>query len=167
MCFGRFEVQRVFLVYDSFSPSRFRWARKIGTTTSADFCEHRPSYLGLSRLSAEDAYSRVRSQISPDKNVNYPCPSSPSTYAPFPVRLRVGRHTRLESSASDEVSVRSLAGLGENTSEWGSDALTAVDRLGAYPCIRRLPSHGRSPFRSCLHLVLFSYELSIWYDDSR
>ncbi len=42
----------------------------------------------------------------------------------------------------------------------------AIDRLGAYPCIRRLPSHSRLPFRSCLHLVLLSYELSIWYDDS-
>jgi len=42
----------------------------------------------------------------------------------------------------------------------------AIDRLGAYLCIRRLPSHSRSPFHSCLHLVLLSYELSIWYDDS-
>jgi hypothetical protein len=75
-------------------------------------------------------------------------------------------HTRLELSASDEVSVRRLAGLGENTSEWGSEALTAIDRLGAYPCIRRLSFYGRSPFSSCLHLVAFSYEVSIWYNDS-
>ncbi|MFN7892134.1 MAG: hypothetical protein ACK5OC_17700, partial [Pirellula sp.] len=57
-----------------------------------------------------------------------------------------------------------LAGLGEKPSEWGSDALTAVDRLGAYPWFRRLPSHGRSPFRSCPHLVFLSYELFIWYN---
>ena len=82
----------------------------------------------------------------------------------FPVRLRVGKHARLELSASDVVSVRHLAGLGEKPSEWGSDALTAVDRLGAYPWFRRLPSHGRSPFRSCPHLVLLSYELFIWYN---
>ena len=82
----------------------------------------------------------------------------------FPVRLRVGKHARLELSASDVISVRHLAGLGEKPSEWGSDALTAVDRLGAYPWFRRLPSHGRSPFRSCPHLVFLSYELFIWYN---
>ena len=83
----------------------------------------------------------------------------------FPVRLRVGKHARLELSASDVISVRHLAGLGEKPSEWGSDALTAVDRLGAYPWFRRLPSHGRSPFRSCPYLVFLSYELFIWYND--
>ena len=75
-------------------------------------------------------------------------------------------HTRLEPSTSDVVFVRSLAGLGEKLSEWGNDALTASDRLGAYPSFRRLPSHGRSPFRSYLHLVFLSYELFLWYDDS-
>jgi hypothetical protein len=83
----------------------------------------------------------------------------------FPVWLRVGKHARLELSASDVISVRHLAGLGEKPSEWGYDALTAVDRLGAYPWFRRLPSHGRSPFRSCPHLVFLSYELFIWYND--
>jgi hypothetical protein len=33
--------------------------------------------------------------------------------------------------------------------------------------LRRLPSHGRSPFRSCLRLVSVSYELFIWYDASQ
>ena len=47
-----------------------------------------------------------------------------------------------------------------------SDALMAVYRLDTYPYIRRLPSHGRSPFRSCLRLVLLSYELFIWYTNS-
>ncbi|EMI24374.1 cyclophilin [Rhodopirellula europaea SH398] len=32
--------------------------------------------------------------------------------------------------------------------------------------LRRLPPHGLSPPRSCPRLVLSSYELSIWYDDS-
>ena len=87
----------------------------------------------------------------------------------FPVRQIattqcVGKHARLELSASDVVSVRHLAGLGEKPSEWGCDALTAVDRLGAYPWFRRLPSHGRSPFRSCPHLVFLSYEIFIWYN---
>jgi len=40
----------------------------------------------------------------------------------------------------------------------------AVYRLDAYPYIRRLPSHGWSPFRSCLHLVLVPLE-GIWYTD--
>ena len=30
----------------------------------------------------------------------------------------------------------------------------AIDRPGPYAHLRRLPPHGRSPFRSCLHLVL-------------
>ena len=44
----------------------------------ADFWRHEPSYPGSSRLSGKP-YSRVRVQISPNKNVNFRCTSSPST----------------------------------------------------------------------------------------
>ena len=36
----------------------------------------------------------------------------------------------------------------------GNDELMAIDRLDTYPNIRKLPSHGRSPSRSCPHHVL-------------
>ena len=53
------------------------------------------------------------------------------------------------------ISVRHLAGLGDRTD-------------GAVGCRESsgLPLHGLLPRRSCPHLVLISYELSIWYDDS-
>lgn len=92
--------------------------------------------------------------------MNYPCTSSPSTNPPFPIRLRVLMYARLEWPASYEVSVRSLAGLGESESGW------RWFKPGVYASTRRLPSHGRSPFRSCLRLVSLSYELFIWYHDS-
>lgn len=63
---------------ETFSPSRLHWSWRIGTTASADFWRHEPSCLGLSRLSGKP-YSRVRVQISPNKNVNFRCTSSPST----------------------------------------------------------------------------------------
>ena len=52
------------------------------------------------------------------------------------------------------ISVRRLAGLGVTL-----PVATPIEH-------RRLPLHGLSPRRSCPHLVLISYELSIWYDDS-
>ncbi len=62
----------------SFGPSRLRWSRRIGTTASADFCSHGLSYPSPPRLSGKP-YSRVRLQISPDKNVLCLCPSATST----------------------------------------------------------------------------------------
>jgi len=64
-------------------------------------------------------------------------------------------HTHLELPASYVVSVRRLAGLGEML-----PLATAIEH-------RRLPLHGLLPRRSCLRLVLISYELSIWYDVSQ
>jgi len=63
---------------ETFGPSRLHWSWRIGTTASADFWRHEPSYLGSPRLSGKP-YSRVRVQISPNKNVNFRCTSSPST----------------------------------------------------------------------------------------
>ena len=41
------------------------------------------------------------------------------------------------------------------------DVRVAINRPGAYAHLRRLPSHGRSPFRSCLRLVLLLQRWSI------
>ena len=84
---------------------------------SAAFCKHG---VGLPIRPAFGASSThgYASQISPNKSVNCPCTSSASTNPPFPIRLRVLMHARLELSASDVVSVRSLAGLGENVCGW-------------------------------------------------
>ena len=63
---------------ETFGPSRLHWSWRIGTTAYADFWRHEPSYPGSPRLSGKP-YSRVRVQISPNKNVNCRCTSSPST----------------------------------------------------------------------------------------
>ncbi len=59
-------------------------------------------------------------------------------------------HAHLELPASNVISVRHLEGLGENA----ADGEIQVD---TYAHIRRLPPHGRSPFRSCPRLVLSSF----------
>jgi hypothetical protein len=106
--------ERVFLVKESFGPSRFHWWWKLGTTASADFCLHESSCFESSRLSAEDAYSRVRLQISPNKSVSYPCTSSTSTFAMlFPIWFRVLKHAHPIAPALYVISERSLAGLDE------------------------------------------------------
>ena len=64
-------------------------------------------------------------------------------------------HARPELPASNVISVRNLAGLGENATD--GDV-----QVGSYARIRRLPLHGPLPRRSCPHLVLISYELFIW-----
>ena len=64
-------------------------------------------------------------------------------------------HAHLELPASNVISVRHLAGLGGRT-----DGVCACREFS------RLPPHGLLPRRSCPHLVLISYELFIWYDDS-
>ena len=111
---------------------------------------HRP------RLSGKP-YSRVRVELSPNKGRDLSLPKLPIYLRScFPVRLRGQQPARRESSASYRVSVRNLAGLGD----------TSVGDAHANPPTR-LPSHGRSPSRSCLRLVSVSYELSIWYDDSQ
>lgn len=76
---------------------------------SADFCEHDPGCPGSPRLSGKP-YSRVRTQISPDKNVNFHRTSSPSTIGVCRERFRCPRAAHLRVSLGlYGVSVRSLA----------------------------------------------------------
>ena len=63
---------------ETFGPSRLDWTSRIGITASADFWRHESGCPGSPRLSGKP-YSRVRVQISPNKNVNFRCASSPST----------------------------------------------------------------------------------------
>ena len=78
----------------------------------------------------------------------------------WPTRQRQCDNHRMDTEARwctwsyrpNVISVRRLAGLGE---------MLPVARPIEH---RRLPLHGLSPRRSFPHLVLISYELSIWYD---
>ena len=90
--------------------------------------------------------------------MNCPCTSSASTNPPFPIRLRVLKHARLERPASMRFLYVASQVLARR---WPA---TIVCWLNGH--LRRLPSHGRLPFRSCPRLVFVSYELSIWYTDS-
>ena len=90
--------------------------------------------------------------------MNCPCTSSASTNPPFPICLRVLKHARLERPASMRFLYVASQVLARRC------PATIVCWLNGH--LRRLPSHGRSPFRSCLRLVFVSYELSIWYTDS-
>ena len=71
---------------------------------SADFCSHGLGYPSRPAFRASSTHGYAF-QISPDKNVYYPCTSSASTYAPFPIRFRVLMHAHLEPSASYAISV--------------------------------------------------------------
>lgn len=123
---------------------------------AADFCAHdselppsRPAF----RASPTHGYA---SQISPNKDVNFHCTSSSCT---------------LESVGNGFVVHRQLA----SGSLWACMTFLFVasqfwrlnaaddDFLSALPMhIRRLPPHGRSPFRSCPRLVLV-WSVYIWY----
>ena len=106
---------------------------------------------------------QIRTQSVPAQAPDLPTPC-------LPVRFRGHMPTHPESSASYQVSVRSLAGLGENAV---SDELAVTfvrfsyrrngivaDSSQLYERIRRLPSHGLLPRRSCLRLVLSFVRLS-------
>ena len=96
---------------ETFGPSRLRWSRRVGTTASADFCSHESGLPRSPRLSGKP-YSRVRSQISPNKNVNFRCTSSPSTLESVGNGFAVHRAAHLRVSLGlYDVSVRSLAAL--------------------------------------------------------
>lgn len=109
---------------------------------------------------------QIRTQSVPAQ-----APDLPAPY--LPVRLRgqqpagtpwVAYATGLESSASYQVSVRSLAGLGENAagdvlavtlvrfSYRRNGSVAGPSQLGERT--GRLPSHGLLPPRSCLHVEL-------------
>ena len=59
-------------------PSRFHWFCKVGTTAYADFCWHRSGYPDRPVFQASLTHGYAQ-QISPNKNVNFRCASSPST----------------------------------------------------------------------------------------
>ena len=94
---------------ETFSPSRLHWSWRIGTTASADFWTHEPSYLGSPRLSGKP-YSRVRVQISPNKNVNFRYTTAAFTLAPESGALPCGAGSP-EDWALYAVSVRRLIAL--------------------------------------------------------
>ena len=129
----------------------FAGVRRFGTTTSADFCEHDSSHLDRPAFRASPTHGYA-SQISPNKSVNCPCPSSPSTSAPC-FRFGFALACTLAWSRRPRMNFLFVA--------WQVLAMFA----GAF-LRKRLPSHGWSPFRSCLRLVSVSYELFIWYPDS-
>ena len=54
------------------------WCGRIGTTASADFCEHDSGYPGRPAFRASPTHGYA-SQTSPNKSVNFRCTSSPST----------------------------------------------------------------------------------------
>jgi hypothetical protein len=135
-------------------PSRLDWNSRIGTTASADFWRAPIGLLRRPRLSGKP-YSRVRFQISPDKGRDLSPPKCHIyLHSVFQSGFALSR-TLTWSYRPDVISVRHLAGLGDRTD-------------GAVGCRESsgLPLHGLLPRRSCPHLVLISYELSIWYDDS-
>ena len=136
------------------------------------------SYPRSPRLSGQP-YSRVRAQISPNKSVNCRCTSSPSTVESVGNGFVV--HRQLASGSL----LAYMAFLYVASQLWRERCRllhrSRVRRLPSHgrspfrgwprrPCMTflyvalqrwlRLPSHGRSPARSCLHLVLCQSERS-------
>ena len=94
--------------------------------------------------------------FSPDKNVICLRPSATSTCTPSS-----GSVSRCQARSPGATGLK----CGFCTSPGGS--WRECCRLRRRSSIRRLPLHGLLPRRSCPRLVLISYELSIWYDDSQ
>ena len=109
------------------------------------------SYPRSPRLSGQP-YSRVRAQISPNKSVNFRCTSSPSTVEPVGNGFVV--HRQLASGSL----LAYMAFLFVASQLWRERC-----RLLRRSRVRRLPSHGSSPPRSCLRLVLCRSELHLVY----
>ncbi len=63
---------------ETFGPFRLRWTRSVGNTASADFCAHESGLPGRPAFRASSTHGYA-SQISPNKNVDFRCASSPST----------------------------------------------------------------------------------------
>jgi len=124
---------------ETFGPSRLHWPWRIGTTAAADFCAHESGHPGRPAFRASPTHGYA-SQISPNKNVNFRCTSSPSTLESVGNGFAV--HGQLTSG-----------------SLWASMAFLFV----ASQLWLRLPPHGRSPFRSCLRLGLLQPELHLVY----
>ena len=85
-----------------------------------------------------------------------PRPSATSTCTPSSSSVSRCQARSPGATGLDVISVRHLAGLG----------VIGLTACSACRESSRLPLHGLLPRRSCPHLVLISYELFIWYDDS-
>ena len=168
---------------ETFGPSRLAWTARIGTTTSADFSKHDSGFPDRPTFRASST-RRYAFEISPDKGLlqaganrdlsppKFPIyqhsvfqfgfalgstltwsyrPCMRFLYVTWRVLVRMWLKTNCQRRLSDSVIVE----------PHGSSS-----GIQLYEHIRRLPPHGLSPPRSCPHLVLISYELFIWYDDS-
>ena len=133
--------------------------RKVSTTADADCCGHESGYPGRPAFRASSTRGYVHS--SPQiRVVICPCPSSPSTCAPF---FRFG----FAVSSPLAWSRRPRMGFLFVTWQVLARRCPATILCWLTDHLRRLPLHGPLPRRSCPRLVSVSYELSIWYDDSQ
>ena len=118
---------------ETFGPSRLHWPWRIGTTAAADFCAHESGYPARPAFRASPTRGYV-SQISPNKNVNFRCTSSPSTLESVGTfRCPRAAHLRI-SLGLYGVSVRSLAALADwvaspTHSQASSPRLVALPQL--------------------------------------
>ena len=152
-------------------PSGLRRPRGSNTMPSADFSEHGVRCRKTAPLFTTSLTHGYASEISPNKgrsccqeHVICPCPSATSTSAPSSGSVSLSAASSPGVVGLNVVSVRHLAGLGENVADndLAGDAcpiqslsnrtIPGVSQL--YEHIRRLPPHGSSPPRSCPHLVL-------------
>ena len=104
---------------------------------------------------------RYAQQISPNKNVICPCPSSPSTSALSSGLASWSAAHSPKASASYRVSVRSLAGLGEKSlgSDLGTNPAFTHIFAGFLPTVGH-PSAVAFTSYWCFHGIF------IWYTDS-
>ena len=136
---------------ETFSPSRLLWFGRIGTTASADFCEHDAGYPGRPAFRASPTHGYA-SQTSPNKNMNFRCASSPSTLE------SVGNGFAVHGQLTSGSLWASMAFLFVASQLWRERC-----RLLHRSRVRRLPPHGLLPRRSCLRLVLRLFGLHLVY----
>ena len=106
------------------------WHGRIGTTASADFCEHDAGHPGRPAFRASPTRGYA-SQTSPNKHVNFRCTSSPSTLESVGNGFVV--HGQLTSGSLSA----SMAFLYVASQLWRERC-----RLLHRSRVRRLPSHG-------------------------
>ena len=134
---------------ETFGPSRLPWPGRIGTTAAADFCAHESGHPGRPAFRASPTHGYA-SQISPNKSVNFRCTSSPSTLE------SVGNGFAVHGQLTSGSLWASMAFLFVASQLWRERC-----RLLHRSRVRRLPSHGSSPPRSCLRLVLRLFGLHL------
>ena len=108
----------------SFWPSPSEWRIGSGTMPSADFCLTPSCFRKIGPAFRASPTHGYVGQISPDKNVNFPCTGSAFTFLPGRRRFRVAWHTHLGRPALYAVSVRS----------------PAILHSGFLPTVRHLPA---------------------------